>query len=91
MPSLDGLKVIDLSRLLPGPFCTSILADHGAEVIVVEGPRFRESDVLGIVPMTRRNKKHVSIDLSMDSGREVFGRLVRDADEIGRASCRERV
>lgn len=80
MPSLDGLKVIDLSRLLPGPFCTSILADHGAEVIVVEGPRFRESDVLGIVPMTRRNKKHVSIDLSMDSGREVFGRLVRDAD-----------
>ena len=35
MPSLDGLKVIDLSRLLPGPFCTSILADHGAEVIVV--------------------------------------------------------
>ena len=82
MPALDGIKIIDLSRLLPGPFCTTILADHGAEVIVVEGPRFRESDVLGIVPITRRNKKHVSIDLSKDAGREVFYRLARQADAM---------
>ena len=79
-PALDGFKVIDLSRLLPGPFCTSVLADHGADVIVVEGPRFRESDVLGIVPMTRRNKRHVSIDLTTDSGREIFFKLVQTAD-----------
>ena len=82
MPALDGIKIIDLSRLLPGPFCTTILADHGAEVIVVEGPRFRESDVLGIVPMTRRNKKHVSIDLSTEIGREAFYRLVKEADAM---------
>ncbi len=82
MPALDGLTVIDLSRLLPGPFCTSVLADHGAEVIVVEGPRFRESDVLGIVPMTRRNKKHISIDLSKEAGREAFYKLIGDADAM---------
>lgn len=82
VPALDGLKVIDLSRLLPGPFCTSILADHGADVIVVEGPRFRESDVLGFVPMTRRNKRHVSLDLSMEAGREAFYKLVSQADAM---------
>ncbi len=82
MPALDGIKVIDLSRLLPGPFCTTILADHGAEVTVVEGPRFRESDVLGIVQMTRRNKKHVSIDLSKEAGRETFYKLVKKADAM---------
>ena len=38
---LDGIKVIDISRLYPGPFCTMILADHGAEVIAVEDKRFK--------------------------------------------------
>ena len=82
MPALDGIKIIDLSRLLPGPFCTTILADHGADVTVVEGPRFRESDVLGTVPMTRRNKKHVSIDLSKEAGREIFYKLVKGSDAM---------
>lgn len=82
MPALDGIKIIDLSRLLPGPFCTTILADHGADVTIVEGPRFRESDVLGMVPMTRRNKKHVSIDLSREAGREIFYKLVTGSDAM---------
>ncbi len=82
MPALDGLKILDLSRLLPGPFCTSILADHGAAVTVVEAPRFRESDVLGYVPVVRRNKKHVSIDLSKESGRQVFLKLAAQADAM---------
>ena len=63
MGSLDGLKVLDLSRLLPAPFCTALLADHGAEVTALEGPRFRDDQVIGNVPMTRRNKRHISVDL----------------------------
>ncbi|MEJ2220083.1 MAG: CoA transferase, partial [Desulfobacterales bacterium] len=38
--ALDGITVIDLSRLLPGPYCSMILADHGARVIAVENKRF---------------------------------------------------
>jgi crotonobetainyl-CoA:carnitine CoA-transferase CaiB-like acyl-CoA transferase len=38
--ALDGVTVIDLSRLLPGPYCSMILADHGARVIAVENKRF---------------------------------------------------
>jgi len=38
MMALQGIRVIDLSRLAPGPFCTMLLADYGADVIVVEAP-----------------------------------------------------
>ncbi len=82
MPALDGLKVVDLSRLLPGPFCTAILADHGAEVVVVEAPRFRIDPVLGNVPMVRRNKRHIALDLKHDEGKEIFFELVKTADVI---------
>ena len=38
--ALEGIKVLDLSRMLPGPFCSMILADHRAEVIAIEDKRF---------------------------------------------------
>jgi crotonobetainyl-CoA:carnitine CoA-transferase CaiB-like acyl-CoA transferase len=82
MGALDGLKVVDLSRLLPGPFCTTILADHGADVVVVEAPRFRHDPVLGHVPMVMRNKRHISLDLKTDAGKEVFRKLVSTADVL---------
>ena len=82
MSALDGLKVIDLSRLLPGPFCSTLLGDHGADVTVVEAPRFKDSDVLGVVPMVRRNKRHMALDLSGKSGREIFFKLVRKSDVL---------
>lgn len=82
MSALDGLKILDVSRLLPGPFCTTILADHGADVIVVEAPRFRDDPVLGNVPMVRRNKRHASLDLKTDAGKEAFFRLVAVSDVL---------
>lgn len=82
MPALDGLKVVDLSRLLPGPFCTALLADHGADVVVVEAPRFRNDPVLGHVPMVRRNKRHIALDLKQEAGKEIFFELIKNADVI---------
>ncbi|MFH0824648.1 MAG: CaiB/BaiF CoA-transferase family protein [Pseudomonadota bacterium] len=82
MGALDGFKIVDLSRLLPGPFCTTLLADHGAEVIAVEAPHFRDNPVLGFIPMVRRNKRHMALDLRGAEGRDVFFRLVENADVV---------
>jgi crotonobetainyl-CoA:carnitine CoA-transferase CaiB-like acyl-CoA transferase len=82
MGALDGLRVLDVSRLLPGPFCTTLLADHGADVIVVEAPRFRADPVLGHVPMVRRNKRHMSLDLKSEAGKEAFFKLASRSDVL---------
>ncbi|MEW6140491.1 MAG: CaiB/BaiF CoA-transferase family protein [Thermodesulfobacteriota bacterium] len=82
MGALDGLNVIDLSRLLPGPFCTALLADHGANVLMVEAPWFRNDSVLGEVPMVRRNKRHIALDLRKDKGKEIFFQLAGRADVV---------
>ena len=82
MGALDGLIVLDLSRLLPGRFCTTLLADHGADVIAVEAPLFRNDSLLGEVPMVMRNKRHLSLDLKSAAGREIFFKLARDADVL---------
>jgi crotonobetainyl-CoA:carnitine CoA-transferase CaiB-like acyl-CoA transferase len=82
MGALDGVRVVDLSRLLPGPFCTAVLADHGAEVTVVEAPRFRDDPVLGHVPMIRRNKRHLALDLKSEEGKRILYRLVEQADVL---------
>lgn len=82
MGALDGLKIVDLSRLLPGPFCTSLLADHGADVTVLEGPGFRDDPITGIAQMTRRNKRHVSVDLRKEEGKEIFFKLAAEADVV---------
>src|SRR5687768_11154300 len=86
-----GLKVIDLSRVLGGPFATQILADHGADVIKVEppqgdevrdwGPPFHGDDAayfLGI----NRNKRALSLDLTNLEGRKVLMALLKDADVL---------
>ena len=80
--SLDGVRVVDLSRLLPGPFCSGILADHGASVTVIEAPRFRNDSVIVDVPMVQRNKRHMAVDLKHEAGREIFMRLAAAADVI---------
>ncbi|MBC7231427.1 MAG: CoA transferase [Actinobacteria bacterium] len=92
--ALEGIKVIDLSRLAPGPYCGMILGDLGAEVIRVEAMdrRARAEGVLGLsdelAEMLRafnpqgRNKRSIVLDLRKEEGREVFMRLAREADVI---------
>lgn len=93
---LAGLRVLDLSRLLPGGFCSLLLADLGAEVLKVEDTgmgdyvRWAPPYVEGAEDSARsamflalnRNKRSIRIDLKSDAGREVLLRLVRDYDVL---------
>ncbi len=89
--ALAGLKVVDLARVLGGPYCTQILADHGAKVIKVEppqgdevrdwGPPFHEGDASYFVGLNR-NKRSIGLDLSKKEGQDVFLRLLEDADVL---------
>jgi crotonobetainyl-CoA:carnitine CoA-transferase CaiB-like acyl-CoA transferase len=78
--ALDGITVIDLSRLLPGPYCSMILADHGARVIAVEDKRFLADGLF--FNLINRNKEHMSLNLKTEKGREVFYRLIEKADVL---------
>jgi formyl-CoA transferase len=96
MGALAGLKVIDLSRVLGGPYCTMILADHGADVIKVEPPQADETRRWGPPFATRpdgsrdasyflgvnRNKRSIALDISRPPGREVLLRLLDGADVL---------
>ncbi len=88
---LEGVRVLDLSRYLPGPFCTQILADFGAEVIKVEDPRGGDLGRMltpvvngesARFPTVNRNKKSITLDLKKEEGKAVFRRLVADADVV---------
>jgi crotonobetainyl-CoA:carnitine CoA-transferase CaiB-like acyl-CoA transferase len=76
--ALSGIKVLDLTRILPGPYCSMMLADHGAHVIALEDKRFIADDMYA-TPLYR-NKEHISLNLKSREGKEVFSRLVRDVD-----------
>jgi crotonobetainyl-CoA:carnitine CoA-transferase CaiB-like acyl-CoA transferase len=92
MGALDGLKVIDLSRVLGGPYCAQMLADHGAEVIKVEppqgdetrlwGPPFDSEGISAYFAGINRNKRAIALDLSKPAGREVLLKLLADADVL---------
>lgn len=78
--ALSGITVIDLSRLLPGPYCTMILADHGARVTAVEDPRYRDRGEY-VFPVYR-NKRHMTLNLKSDDGRRIFFDLIQSADVV---------
>jgi crotonobetainyl-CoA:carnitine CoA-transferase CaiB-like acyl-CoA transferase len=78
--ALDGITVIDLSRLLPGPYCSMILADHGARVIAVEDKRFLADGLF--FNLINRNKEHMSLNLKTEKGQEIFYRLIEKADVL---------
>jgi len=93
---LDGLKVLDLTRLLPGGFCSLLLADFGADVIKVEDTglgdyvRWAPPVYDGVEPSARgalflslnRGKRSIRLDLKSEPGKAVLLRLVRDADVL---------
>src|SRR5690606_9228985 len=89
--ALAGIKVVDLSRVLGGPYCTQILGDHGAEVLKIEppqgdetrgwGPPF-EGDTASYFIGVNRNKKGLVLDLTRPAGREALLALLGDADVL---------
>ena len=93
---LDGLRVLDLSRLLPGGFCSLLLADFGADVIKVEDtgmgdyvrwspPYYEGADQTArgaLFLALNRGKRSIRVDLKIDAGKEVLLRLARDADVL---------
>ena len=78
--ALRGIRVLDISRLLPGPYCSMMLADHGADVISVEDRKFQDDGMF--FADLYRNKRHISLNLKSDAGREIFFRLADKADVI---------
>lgn len=88
---LVGLKVLDLSRLLPGPYASLLLADMGADVIKVEDTqmgdyvRWGGPQINGENPMfmaLNRNKRSVTLNLKAAEGREIFKKMVKEADVV---------
>lgn len=78
--ALTGIRVLDLSRMLPGPYCSMVLADHGADVIAIEDTRFQQDGLF--FNDLNRNKRHMSLNLKTDQGLEIFFRLAAEADVI---------
>lgn len=83
MKPLDGITVLDLTRLLPGAVATQILANFGALVIKVEQPgRGDYARAMPIFPLINRGKKSVALDLKDPHGKDAFLRLVDRADVV---------
>ncbi len=93
---LEGIRVLDLSRLLPGGFCSLLLADFGADVVKVEdtgmgdyirwAPPFYEgahkTAASALFLSLNRNKRSIRLDLKSEGGREALLRLVREYDVV---------
>jgi len=86
---LEGIKVLDLSRLAPGPYCTMILGDLGADILKVEGPREgRLATVMAIEERAiaynalERNKRSIVLNLKLEPARKIFYQLAEKADVI---------
>ncbi|SLN28652.1 CaiB/BaiF CoA transferase family protein [Oceanibacterium hippocampi] len=88
--ALAGFKVIDLSRVLGGPYCSQMLADHGADVIKIEppqgdetrqwGPPFSDSGLSAYFSGVNRNKRSLALDIGTERGRDILLKLLEDAD-----------
>jgi formyl-CoA transferase len=90
MRPLDGLRVVDLTRVLSGPYCTMQLGDMGAEVIKIEAPA-KGDDTRAFAPpfqgdqaayflSINRNKKSITLDMKSEAGKEVLWRLIERSD-----------
>jgi len=88
---LSGIRVLDLTRLLPGPVATLHLADMGADVVKIEDAEAGDysrrlspvrEGMSDFFRMVNRNKRAIRLDLKKSQGREVFFRLARDAEVV---------
>ena len=89
--ALDGIRVLELTNFMAGPFCGMLLADLGADVIKVENPKggdftrsaapFVDGESAGFLAVNR-NKRSIALDLKTDRGREIFLDLVRRSDVV---------
>jgi crotonobetainyl-CoA:carnitine CoA-transferase CaiB-like acyl-CoA transferase len=92
MGALDGVRVVDLSRVLAGPLCTQMLSDQGADVIKVEpplgdetrlfGPPFDAAGDAAYFTALNRGKRALSLDLSKPDARAVLDKLLEGADVL---------
>ena len=89
---LTGVKVVDLTRVMTGPYATMMLGDLGADVVKIErpgkgddtrhwGPPFVEGEASYFISVNR-NKRSIALDLKSDAGKEVLARLLEDADVL---------
>lgn len=90
--ALDGVRVLDLSRVLAGPYCSMILGDLGADVIKVEGPQAKDDTRFWGPPYkntesayylcTNRNKRAISLNLKSIRGKEAVRKLIEQSDVV---------
>ena len=78
---LDGVKILDLARLGPGPHSSQILADFGADIIKLEPPS-KGGKELAVPDAIRRNTRSIRLNLKKPEGREVFEKLVASVDVV---------
>ena len=92
MKALEGIRVLDLTRALAGPFCTLMLGDHGADVIKIEipgsgddtrkwGPPFIGEESAYFLSINR-NKRSLTLNFKEEKAREIFLKLAEDADVV---------
>lgn len=80
---LDGVKVVHSSTNMAGPMGVTLLADHGADVVWIENPRFPDTSRVGkpnVVNQERRNSRNLCVSISTPEGKEVLKRLLTEAD-----------
>jgi len=93
MRALEGLKVVDFTRFVAGPFCAMQLADHGADVIKLESPVDKGDELRGWGPpfidgqsyyfiTLNKNKRSVALDLRSPEGIEIARTLIKEADVL---------
>ncbi len=94
MLALEGIKILDLSRLAPGPFCSMMLGDLGADVLLVEAPadgklaaaiggaRSADAERIAAYNMMGRNKRSIVLNLREPDAREIFYKLAETADVV---------
>lgn len=92
MGPLEGIKILELSRTLAGPYCSMMLADMGADVVKVEQPGSGD-ETRGFIPPTmegescyflslNKNKRSMTLNLKTEEGREIVKRLVLESDVL---------